>query len=736
MFCFVGSDILESRIATMLPNLAKGNSALGGLVGGNIAGQPPDIYSAVPKPATQIPDVYTPPPRLDQTVPVAIEQRPTSVDDTGSSTPVLDEQEDKEPSPPPAKPVPEKKSTETKTKTNPIDFLSQLLTKTSSSSSSSNFLQTLSLLTNTVKTQYQKQESESADIPKPEEDAKPPSPTFAVGSSQSVAAEFTGVPPPVPSTQASSWSGWKQANTAQPDPSSPPIISQSKPSDLSHQPLPPLPPPLPLPPSEPLNPQNYSVQPPSPQDFSLPPPNMRPGVSQSFMNPPPPIPPPPISSTFHQVSSTQTFSSQPMVLSTSVPPTNLTTHRAGNGFNPGVPYGLPPAGSDPNLTRPPPPVSNQNQPGPGFLPRDNSWQPPRPPVPPTVSENMQFNQYAAPPPPPDSRIPPPWQPDRPENQPRNNGNTYNNQIAPIPTQRSEWNRHSSSSFEEQNWEPGNENQSSGYHHPWDEPHNFDEEDDDTEFADEILETTLPSAPKSILRNSRKSSLREVTLVEESGSSSVSSGTDTVVSVAPNYTPIIPQVRDQKPISILKKPTAENSAANSDSTQNEFINILKQKSGAASNLPEPPVNRNLSDISGANIHGHGEPISTIGVLGNSGHPSSVKSDDMDIDNDDQQELSGSGNSANNWSINEQWGDNEHNVRHDFEPRDFNNSQPPPHWSEPQQRPWHSRPPVIDRGGFHQRGGFPPRPRFQDSYRGPSPAKRPYLPPRPRNPYYRY
>ncbi|KAL4227712.1 Regulation of nuclear pre-mRNA domain-containing protein 2 [Mactra antiquata] len=735
---FKGSDILESRIATMLPNLAKGNSTLGGLVGGIDASQPPDIYADTPTPAVKVPEVYTPPPRPEPPAPPAPApvEPPQSqpVEDTGSSTPVMDEPDDKEPSPPP-KPIPEKKPPETKTKTNPIDFLSQLLTKTSSSSSSSNFLQTLSLLTNTVKTQYQKQERDTNDASKTEDDAKPPSPTYTPRPTPSVATEFTGVPPPsAANSQAGSWTGWKQINSAQPDPSSPPIISQTKPTELPHQPLPPPLPQMPPPPTEPLNPSPYGVQPPSPQDFSLPPPSLRQVVSQSFMNPPPP---PSISPSFLPVSSSQTFTSQPIVLSTSVPPSSIHSG-VGRGFNPGVPYGLAPPGADHDLTRPPPPVSNPKQLGAGFMPRDNTWQAPRPPGPPPASEAVQFNQFAAPPP-PDTRLPPPsWQTDTPgENIPTNNSNGFN-QITSVPSQRADWNR--SSSFEDQSWEPTNENQGSGYHHPWDEPGGFEEDDDDTEFADEILDATLPPAPKSILRNNRKSSLREVTLVDESSSMNTSSVTDSVVSTPAKFSGVKPQGNEQRPASILKKTVPEIPETVNDRTQSEFINILKQKSGGASNLPDPPpMIRNVSEMSSV-PDGHGEPINTIGVVGNSGQPSSAKSDDMELDNEDvQHERSEIDFSADNWTPRERW-DNDDFIpqrkMHEPEMRDFDNHRP--HWSDHRERPWHQRRPIHDHDNFHSpRGGFlPPRPRFPDSYRGPSPAKRPFLPPRPRHPYYRY
>ncbi|XP_060565021.1 regulation of nuclear pre-mRNA domain-containing protein 2-like isoform X2 [Ruditapes philippinarum] len=800
---FQGTNILESRIATMLPNLAKGNSNMPGITA---QGQPPDLFKADP-PAIKVPDVYTPPPRLNppppQPVPPVQPVEPIG-DDAGSSTPVQDEQEDKEPSPPP-KIVPPPKQ-ETKTKTNPIDFLSQLLTKTSSSSSSSNFLQTLSLLTNTVKTQYQKKQSEEAEIPKPEEDPKPPSPTFSgglTGPPKSAPAEFSGVPPPVPSTQANSWSGWKQVNAGQPDPSSPPVISQPKTTDMAHQP--PLPQ-HPLPP-ESLPSRPFNMQPPSPQDFSLPPPSMRQSVSQSFINPPPPLPPPPSNS---QQFLPQVSSSQPVVLSASVAPTNMVPPQPGMPFNPNVPFGVAPPASNsgPILLSQRGPLAGQQQQlnsAPRFPPPQQPVQAPRYPQtlnqhptqvssypPPPSQPPFARVPFAPPPPPPNSAAPLTWQPEnsRAQNQPDEN---YGNQISSASLQRADWENQGDSGFNDSNWEEnvGDQgNQSEGYAHPWDQPQNYDEDDDDNEFADEMLETTLPPAPKkSILRNNRKSSLREVTLVEETSgqANSFASSLDT----SPNYNPVIPQTREHKPVGILKKSPAENIPVtnHADSTQSEFINILKQKSGANANFPSaPPSSRNLTTISTAeshhsrydsesnfsNNHSKGEPISTIGVLG---RPSSVKSDDMELDNEDQ-EFGNNGNVDNVWQPENDWNVNQANNevqerkrsedfdnnrdfeyqpeydrhenfarRNDFERHEgferhsefdrHDNNGPPhaPHWQE--QRPWQHRPQgPPDYGGFRPRGGFPHRPRFQDNFRGPSPAKRPFFSPRQRMPYNRF
>lgn len=793
---FQGTNILESRIATMLPNLAKGNSnmppgmapaGVGGPLHAGMGGPPPGGTVAPPggmgppadmfppqNPPVKIPDMYTPPPRHEQAPAQSVVKPPQTpprelVDDTGSSTPVLDEQEEKELTPPP-KPAPK---VETKTKTNPIDFLSQLLTKTSSSSSSSNFLQTLSLLTNTVKTQYQKKQNEDVDVAKSVEDTRAPSPNFSVGvtgSTHSGGQEFTGVPAPDPTSPTASWTGWKQVSAAQPDPSSPPIISQNKHQDISHPPLPQRPPP----PPEPLPPQPYNLQPPSPQDFSMPPPMVRPNVSQSFLNPPHPIRPNsqpfgpnPNSAPFPsaapfppQVTSSSPFSNQPAVLSTSVEPTNIGPRPPGVGFNPAMPYGLVPQGSGPGpMARPPPPMQ-VNQLPPGFMPaRMELVRPPGQPAP--------FMRgpapYAPPPPPPDTGAPPQWQQQQ-QQQPPDNNSRFGNQISSVPVSQPEWGNQDNEPYDDPSaWEPDESdsgNQSGGYAHPWDQPQNYDEEEDDTEFVDEILETSLPPPPKkSILRN-RMSSLREVTLVEETNTESSHVSEQNNPPGNQNVTHIIPQVRDHKPAGILKRPPTDIKPVNSqnDNTQSEFINILKQKSGANANLPDPPSGRVQTSTSAADFapaeqgkdstgHSHGETINTIGVLGKSGRPSSVQSDDMDIDTDDR-DFNGNNEEVRTWKPQNDWSKPRESLEPQEElPADYDSPggpPPRPQWHDHNEhheqhggpRSWQPRAQGYDRGGFHPRGGFTPRPRFQDNFRGPSPAKRPFFSPRQRMPYYRY
>lgn len=78
------------------------------------------------------------------------EEQGTPVKDEGSSTPVMDEKQD---SPPPVK------------HQNPIDFLTQILANTAKTTASgSNFLASLSLLTNTVKTQFQQKKEDTTTL--------------------------------------------------------------------------------------------------------------------------------------------------------------------------------------------------------------------------------------------------------------------------------------------------------------------------------------------------------------------------------------------------------------------------------------------------------------------------------------------------------------------------------------------------------------------------------------------
>lgn len=125
--------------------------------------------------------VYNPPPKTNalKVLSKSEEGGSTPVKDEGSSTPVMDEKQD---SPPPSK------------HQNPIDFLTQILANTAKTTASgSNFLASLSLLTNTVKTQFQQKKEDTT-----------------MTNSQPIMSEQA----------AGSWAEWKSQN--QPTPVAPP----------------------------------------------------------------------------------------------------------------------------------------------------------------------------------------------------------------------------------------------------------------------------------------------------------------------------------------------------------------------------------------------------------------------------------------------------------------------------------------------------------------------------------
>jgi len=132
--------------------------------------------------------VYNPPPKANAIKVLSKqtsneEEQGTPVKDEGSSTPVMDEKQD---SPPPAK------------HQNPIDFLTQILANTAKTTASgSNFLASLSLLTNTVKTQFSQKKEDTTTL-----------------NNQPIMSEQS----------ANSWAEWKAQNTppqAVPQPSVP-----------------------------------------------------------------------------------------------------------------------------------------------------------------------------------------------------------------------------------------------------------------------------------------------------------------------------------------------------------------------------------------------------------------------------------------------------------------------------------------------------------------------------------
>lgn len=174
-----GPNALESRIATMIPSLPTG-SVQHNQVAPSSTPHNMDPRGQLPLPAEN-PPVYIPP--KPTIIKVLQQEGGTPTKDEGSCTPVMDEKED---SPP-------------RSHQNPIDFLTQILSKTPKTSTpGSSFLQNLSLLTNTVKSQFQHNR----------EGLKQPQPVQ---------------PPPIEAPN--SWAEWKaQMNSEQvPQPVAPPI---------------------------------------------------------------------------------------------------------------------------------------------------------------------------------------------------------------------------------------------------------------------------------------------------------------------------------------------------------------------------------------------------------------------------------------------------------------------------------------------------------------------------------
>lgn len=185
-----GPNALESRIQTMIPSLPTGSVQ-------HPQGVAPSSVHHTLDPRSQLPG-ETPPPVYIPPKPAAIkvlqQEGGTPTKDEGSSTPVLDEKED---SPP-------------RTHQNPIDFLTQILSKTPKTSTpGSSFLQNLSLLTNTVKSQFQ-QNRDALKQPQP------------------------AVQPAVPETP-NSWAEWKAQMNPEPmpQPVAPPLLRVSQPNQPS-----------------------------------------------------------------------------------------------------------------------------------------------------------------------------------------------------------------------------------------------------------------------------------------------------------------------------------------------------------------------------------------------------------------------------------------------------------------------------------------------------------------------
>ena len=247
-------NVLESRIASMLPNLSMGTSTLG------------SKFKPIP-PVQQIQPITTtisaPVATYTETMTEKIDGEDNS--DERASTPVMDEPEEEKERTPPRARTPEKPkpvvttSSATTLKTNPIDFLSQLLTKTTKSSSSSNFLHSLSLLTNTVKSQYQKKQDSVGGSSSVNMDTPASSVVNVPLTQEPVSASASSVEAPL----SSSWAGWKinaaqpplppQPNTEHPPPPIPTIPISAPPpgSSLLPPPQPPFPPPPQIPPQPP-----------------------------------------------------------------------------------------------------------------------------------------------------------------------------------------------------------------------------------------------------------------------------------------------------------------------------------------------------------------------------------------------------------------------------------------------------------------------------------------------------
>lgn len=324
-----GPNALESRIATMIPSLPTGSVQHNPVAPSSNIQHNVDPRAQLPLPAEN-PPVYIPP--KPTIIKVLQQEGGTPTKDEGSCTPVMDEKED---SPP-------------RSHQNPIDFLTQILSKTPQTSTpGSSFLQNLSLLTNTVKSQFQHNR----------EGVKQPQPIQ---------------PPPIEAPN--SWAEWKaQMNPEQvpqpvappirlpqPPPLQPPMFSQmnsrpSAPQPISAQTATMVSPPV-ISPSSAVRPPPLQAPPPS---------FMRPqNSSPEAWNPRPPIPP-------------QPFTAQPNF---SAPPVggfpggqgdgispNWTSHSAPKSDQPSPGWNLPSGAQDRSQS-----VWNQPTSGPSPV---NNWNP-------------------------------------------------------------------------------------------------------------------------------------------------------------------------------------------------------------------------------------------------------------------------------------------------------------------------------------------------------------------------
>ena len=648
--------MLESRIASMLPNLALGTSTLGS----KFKPIPPAVSSA-------------PQPVLSYTAPQPTKSAMEDNSDERAATPVMDEQEDdetpKEATPPraetPERPKPATTSANVTLKTNPIDFLSQLLTKTTKSSSSSNFLHSLSLLTNTVKSQYQhkQQQSEASSVSDQAKSMMDSSFTTAPLSDNT--SPVSVAPSPVEAPLTSTWSGW-QINAAhpplppQPSPDQPPPPLPNVPlgalpayrPQMPPQPTSPLGTPYQAPPSSGYQPhgtdgfnpvttpgtytapgsQPYQVasSQPTGSDFidpSLPPPppttQFQPAVPQQFPASPEPVPPRP---TMQNLGPRSGF-----------PPLGET-----KGYNPTTAfqqllfsYG--------GARNPPPPQQGQNQ---GYTQSTRPWDQPPPgpppePSPPTQNQYQPAKPYGqweqAEPQPPAEQAPPPsdsydpWSPivqkSEPQPSPMDPSQVSNAgplRQFPAPSPYGTW--ASIESQQDSNDQPpqGASANTEKAYTPWDQP---DKYPDQWEQPDMELESPppeperdpdqphpAPAPAKGILRN--RSSLREVQLVDDTMNTAA---TDEFTPESGGRLPIGMPSGERIPVGILKKPSYSPAikkpptdiitADQPTDVQSEFIAKLKRKTGGG-NLVVPPVMSQDHNTGLRNNFSHGRDHSNL------------------------------------------------------------------------------------------------------------------------------
>lgn len=666
----LSGNVLESRIASMLPNLALGNSTLG------------SKFKPIPPVTTTAPPLVQSYPAPQPVQSYTAQPVKSNIDDNSderAATPVMDEQEEeeKEPTPPPRVRTPEKPKpvtpASTTLKTNPIDFLSQLLTKTTKSSSSSNFLHSLSLLTNTVKSQYQQkqQQSEASSVSDYTRNTVD-SAISTVGAPVSGHTSPVSVAPsPMAAPLTSSWSGW-QMNAPQP-----PLPPQPSPD----QPPPPLPAiPVATPPPGPrLGPRQPLFPPPQmpPQPTSpLPtPPGLRfPGAAnQSY-------PSIPEASQSYQVPASSGFQPRGSEAFTPVSASGTYTVPGTQPYQVASTQSAPPEFVDPSLPPPPPTSQPFHLAVPQRFPASPEPMPPRPQLQglgarlgfPPSSETKVINPTTAfqqllfsyggsrnPPPPesaqeqrPFSQGQPPWDPsapNRPPSRPWDQPPGHHPEPGSAPQFQPQGPPPVSiegppNQFppqdpygpwtvvepqQESNDQPpqGPQRETEEVYTPWSQPDKYPEQ---WEQPDMELESPPPepeisrvppvqshSAPaKGILRKRNSSLLREVTLVDSTNTSS------TVEPPPGERHPIGMPSGERIPVGILKKshfipgikkpPTDIVFSDQPADVQSEFIAKLKRKTGS-SNLVVPPVVSHAHSLGSRNSHSHGRQHSNLTTI---------------------------------------------------------------------------------------------------------------------------